>query len=153
LYRVESMRAFIVVWVTTLGVARADTSAPAVADGWVQLCEADLRRAAAWYGQGSPDLERWDWQTESGAIRAHYYWLHGELDYQLAVSRTSQQSHPWRTRLIHNKRFPDVVDEWWIERVAAGRLASFRAAGLGGLRGRDRFLKAFQPALESCLRR
>jgi hypothetical protein len=39
-----------------------------------------------------------------------------------------------------------------LERVASGRLASVIVSGAAALRDRATFVRAFQPALEACLR-
>ena len=139
----------VVASVVIVGVARADSPSPS--ESWTRSCEAGLRRAARTYGQGPADLERWEWKVDDHTVKLHYYLLHAELDYDITVEPSAERSHAWRTRLVHNPQFPEVVDEQAMTRVSHGRVATFRARGMAGLKQSDAFAKVFRPALESCL--
>jgi hypothetical protein len=143
------LRILVVASVVIVGVARAD--APSPGDSWARTCEAGLRRAARVYGQSAAELERWEWTVDDHGVKLHYYQLHAELDYDVTVEPSAARSHPWRTRSVHNKQFPEVVDERSTTRAKHGRVATFRASGMAGMKERDAFFKVFRPALESCL--
>ena len=142
------MRIFLFAALLTCGIAHAD--APS-SEGWIRSCENRLRQAAHAYRPQPTEYDRWEWKVAEGAVIVRYHLEHAELDYQITVESTSQKSHPWQTHIVHNQRFPEMVDEWSLTKVDRGRAATFRAAGMAGMKERDAFLKIFRPALDACL--
>lgn len=145
------MRIFWLAALLSLRTASADPGTAPPSAGWIRDCESKLREAAATYRPES-EHERWQWKIGDGSLELRYESLHAELDYQITVTATSQRSHPWRTQIVRNPRVPEVVDEWVLTRVYRGRVATFRAAGMAGLKDRDSFLKVFRPALDACFK-
>jgi hypothetical protein len=123
-------------------------SASAAAERWTTACEARMEDARLTY-QGSvqdtprQDFAEWKWSSGKDAVRLHYSWR--RYDYQIAVASTAEKDHAWHARLAHG--------QWSFERVDNGRLASIRASGSDAIRDRNELLRAFQPALDACLKK
>ena len=146
------MRAIGLTALLVVGTAHADPSAsPPSRDAWVAACEAQLRAAAAVYQPKPTAYDRWEWHVADHGVTLRHEVTVAELLFEVTAAPTSEKSHPWRTDVVRNKQFPEVVDEIDLTRVVRGRAVTFRAAGMAGLKERDAFVKVFRPALESCV--